>query len=188
MTFLLFSSQEIVHSADEDGDMEEEEYTPLTCDMCSQTFNRPSDWVRHIEFTHADMTENRRKKRKVLYREFFTTYVHTMWDRETRKRYVFRTIWVMTARTFHLWSAIYAATCIPRRRSGCVTYRRSIRRSSWPWWTIRRPPSRKGFTITKSYAIYVKRNSRVTPRWSSTKERIRAKSLSSAPTVKKAST
>lgn len=45
--------------------MEEEEYTPLTCDMCSQTFNRPSDWVRHIEFTHADMTENRRKKRKV---------------------------------------------------------------------------------------------------------------------------
>ena len=52
--------QEIVHSADE-----EEEYTPLTCDMCSQTFNRPSDWVRHIEFTHADMTENRRKKRKV---------------------------------------------------------------------------------------------------------------------------
>ncbi|KAK0164740.1 hypothetical protein PV328_003326 [Microctonus aethiopoides] len=57
---------EIVHSAEEDGDMEEEEeeYTPLTCDMCSQTFNRPSDWVRHIEFTHADMTENRRKKRK----------------------------------------------------------------------------------------------------------------------------
>lgn len=55
---------EIVHSADEDGDLEEEEYTPLTCDMCSQTFNRPSDWVRHIEFTHADMTENRRKKRK----------------------------------------------------------------------------------------------------------------------------
>ncbi|XP_011303713.1 zinc finger protein 836 [Fopius arisanus] len=55
---------EIVHSGDEDGDMEEEEYTPLTCDMCSQTFNRPSDWVRHIEFTHADMTENRRKKRK----------------------------------------------------------------------------------------------------------------------------
>lgn len=58
-------SQEIVHSADEDGDIEEEEYTPLTCDMCSQTFNRPSDWVRHIEYTHADMTENRRKKRKV---------------------------------------------------------------------------------------------------------------------------
>ncbi|XP_046747705.1 zinc finger protein 37 homolog [Diprion similis] len=55
---------EIVHSADEEGDMEEEEYTPLTCDMCSQTFNRPSDWVRHIEFTHADMTENRRRKRK----------------------------------------------------------------------------------------------------------------------------
>lgn len=54
------SVQEIVHSADE-----EEEYTPLTCDMCSQTFNRPSDWVRHIEFTHADMTENRRKRRKV---------------------------------------------------------------------------------------------------------------------------
>jgi len=56
--------------------MEEEEYTPLTCDMCSQTFNRPSDWVRHIEFTHADMTENRRKKRKVSYREFFMTYTH----------------------------------------------------------------------------------------------------------------
>ncbi|KAJ8669053.1 hypothetical protein QAD02_000312 [Eretmocerus hayati] len=55
---------EIVHSADEDADMEEEEYTPLTCDMCSQTFNRPSEWVRHIEFTHSDMTENKRRKRK----------------------------------------------------------------------------------------------------------------------------
>jgi len=77
MTFVLLSSQEIVHSADEDGEMEEEEYTPLTCDMCSQTFNRPSDWVRHIEFTHADMTENRRKKRKVPYREFFMMYTHT---------------------------------------------------------------------------------------------------------------
>ncbi|KAG5332311.1 TTKA protein, partial [Acromyrmex heyeri] len=75
---------EIVHSADEDGDMEEEEYTPLTCDMCSQTFNRPSDWVRHIEFTHADMTENRRKKRKVLCHEFFTTYTF-MKDCETKK-------------------------------------------------------------------------------------------------------
>lgn len=53
--------------------MEEEEYTPLTCDMCSQTFNRPSDWVRHIEFTHADMTESRRKRRKVMIsREFFS--------------------------------------------------------------------------------------------------------------------
>lgn len=65
ITSPLFFPQEIVHSADEDADMEEEEYTPLTCDMCSQTFNRPSDWVRHIEFTHADMTENRRKRRKV---------------------------------------------------------------------------------------------------------------------------
>ncbi|XP_044013692.1 uncharacterized protein DDB_G0284459-like isoform X2 [Aphidius gifuensis] len=56
---------EIIHSAEEDdADMDEEEYTPLTCDLCSQTFNRPSDWVRHIEFTHADMTENKRKKRK----------------------------------------------------------------------------------------------------------------------------
>lgn len=77
ITFALLLSQEIVHSADEDGDMEEEEYTPLTCDMCSQTFNRPSDWVRHIEFTHADMTENRRKKRKVLCHQFFTyVYAH----------------------------------------------------------------------------------------------------------------
>lgn len=74
-----------MHSADEDGDMEEEEYTPLTCDMCSQTFNRPSDWVRHIEFTHADMTENRRKKRKVLYREFFTAYTYTTRDCKMRK-------------------------------------------------------------------------------------------------------
>lgn len=65
ITSPLLFPQEIVHSADEDADMEEEEYTPLTCDMCSQTFNRPSDWVRHIEFTHADMTENRRKRRKV---------------------------------------------------------------------------------------------------------------------------
>lgn len=86
ITFSVFSSQEIVHSADEDGDMEEEEYTPLTCDMCSQTFNRPSDWVRHIEFTHADMTENRRKKRKVLYREFLANiYANTIKDRKIKK-------------------------------------------------------------------------------------------------------
>ncbi|XP_012167776.1 zinc finger protein 271 isoform X1 [Bombus affinis] len=50
---------EIVHSADE-----EEEYTPLTCDMCSQTFHQPSDWVRHIELTHADIAEGRRRRRK----------------------------------------------------------------------------------------------------------------------------
>lgn len=155
--------------------------------MCSQTFNRPSDWVRHIEFTHADMAENRRKRRKVLCREFFIAYIHTMRDYETRKRGDFRTIWPMTTRISRLWSAIYVATCIPRHRSGCVTYRRSTRKSSWPWWTTRRPPNRKGFTITKSYATYVKRNSQVTLRWSSIKERIRAKSLSFAPTVKKAS-
>lgn len=33
--------------------------------MCSQTFHQPSDWVRHIELTHADIAEGRRRRRKV---------------------------------------------------------------------------------------------------------------------------
>lgn len=173
--------------------MEEEEYTPLTCDMCSQTFNRPSDWVRHIEFTHADMTENRRKKRKVFSYaiRFAIDAIISQKFRETwrnvRKR-DFRTTWATIARISRLWNAIYAATCILRHRSGYVTYRRSTRRNNWPWWTIRRPLSPRGYTITKNYVTYVKRNSRATPRWSSTRERIRARNLSSVPTAKKAST
>lgn len=171
--------------------MEEEEYTPLTCDMCSQTFNRPSDWVRHIEFTHADMTENRRKRRKVCTWQHVLVSTRDNNVRQTlleTERRVFRTTWTTTAKTSRRWSATCAVTCTPRRRNGYVIYKRSTRRSSWPWWTTRRHLSRRGFTITKSYATYVKRNSRVTPRWSSTRERIQERSPSSVPTVKKAST
>lgn len=30
-------------------------YSPLTCELCSETFTIPGDWVRHIE-SHTEAT------------------------------------------------------------------------------------------------------------------------------------
>lgn len=47
--------------------VEEEEaaeglYTPLTCELCAETFMLPADWVRHIR-THTDMQPAKRQRR-----------------------------------------------------------------------------------------------------------------------------
>lgn len=41
-------------------------YSPLTCELCSETFTVPAEWVRHIE-SHAESTHcHVPKKRKRL--------------------------------------------------------------------------------------------------------------------------
>lgn len=37
-------------------------YTPLTCELCSETFRLPADWVRHVH-THTDMLPAKRQRR-----------------------------------------------------------------------------------------------------------------------------
>lgn len=52
---------------EEERPMPEEEpveglYTPLTCELCAETFMLPADWVRHIR-THTDMQPAKRQRR-----------------------------------------------------------------------------------------------------------------------------
>lgn len=44
-------------------DQDEMIYSPLTCELCSETFTIPAEWVRHIE-GHAEATQCVPKKRK----------------------------------------------------------------------------------------------------------------------------
>lgn len=37
-------------------------YTPLTCELCAETFTLPADWVKHVQ-THTDMMPAKRQKR-----------------------------------------------------------------------------------------------------------------------------
>lgn len=47
-------------------DREQMIYSPLTCELCSETFTVPAEWVRHIE-SHAESTHcHVPKKRKRL--------------------------------------------------------------------------------------------------------------------------
>lgn len=50
---------------DESLDMKDPIYSPLTCELCSETFTVPAEWVRHIE-GHAEATHNIPKKRRRL--------------------------------------------------------------------------------------------------------------------------
>lgn len=38
------------------------EYSPLTCELCTETFTIPAEWVRHIQ-THTDMLPAKRQRR-----------------------------------------------------------------------------------------------------------------------------
>lgn len=38
-------------------------YSPLTCELCSETFTIPAEWVRHID-SHSDNAHCVPKKRK----------------------------------------------------------------------------------------------------------------------------
>lgn len=41
---------------------EEEMYSPLTCELCTETFMIPAEWVKHIQ-THTDMLPAKRQRR-----------------------------------------------------------------------------------------------------------------------------
>ncbi|KAF5306547.1 hypothetical protein FQA39_LY08869 [Lamprigera yunnana] len=53
---------EIVLSESEENSKPEELYSPLTCELCLETFSIPADWVRHIQ-THTDMLPAKRQRR-----------------------------------------------------------------------------------------------------------------------------
>lgn len=44
------------------GGSSENLYTPLTCELCSETFSVPAEWVRHVQ-THTDMLPAKRQRR-----------------------------------------------------------------------------------------------------------------------------
>ncbi|KAK9886208.1 hypothetical protein WA026_015726 [Henosepilachna vigintioctopunctata] len=49
--------------ADSDSASSEQNmYTPLTCELCSETFTIPAEWVRHVQ-THTDMLPAKRQRR-----------------------------------------------------------------------------------------------------------------------------
>ena len=37
-------------------------YSPLTCELCTETFTLPAEWVRHVQ-THTDMLPAKRQRR-----------------------------------------------------------------------------------------------------------------------------
>ncbi|XP_018573457.1 zinc finger and BTB domain-containing protein 14 [Anoplophora glabripennis] len=41
---------------------EEEMFSPLTCELCTETFTIPAEWVRHVQ-THTDMLPAKRRRR-----------------------------------------------------------------------------------------------------------------------------
>ncbi|XP_050304486.1 protein tramtrack, alpha isoform isoform X2 [Anthonomus grandis grandis] len=52
---------ETYDSASNDGSASEI-YTPLTCELCTETFTIPADWVKHVQ-THTDMLPAKRRRR-----------------------------------------------------------------------------------------------------------------------------
>lgn len=71
---------------------EEELYSPLTCELCTETFMIPADWVKHIQ-THTDMLPAKRQRRGqsssvgwgFLYR---TSYVLSTFFSGRRQRHI----------------------------------------------------------------------------------------------------
>ncbi|EAT45663.1 AAEL003075-PA [Aedes aegypti] len=48
---------------DENSQNQEQVYSPLTCELCSETFTVPAEWVRHIE-SHTDPPHTVSKRRR----------------------------------------------------------------------------------------------------------------------------
>lgn len=53
---------EVMLESEATASPEEGLYTPLTCELCSETFTIPADWVKHIQ-THTDMLPAKRQRR-----------------------------------------------------------------------------------------------------------------------------
>ncbi|CAH0550614.1 unnamed protein product [Brassicogethes aeneus] len=64
----VFSDIEVKHelysedSVNSTGEDNEQLYTPLTCELCTETFTLPAEWVRHVQ-THTDMLPAKRQRR-----------------------------------------------------------------------------------------------------------------------------
>lgn len=50
------------HSEESNESGEVLEFSPLTCELCTETFTIPADWVRHVQ-THTDMLPAKRRRR-----------------------------------------------------------------------------------------------------------------------------
>lgn len=53
---------ELYSEDSEDNVHTEQLYTPLTCELCTETFSIPAEWVRHVQ-THTDMLPAKRQRR-----------------------------------------------------------------------------------------------------------------------------
>lgn len=47
---------------DEEEEEEESMFSPLTCELCTERFTIPAEWVRHVQ-THTDMLPAKRRRR-----------------------------------------------------------------------------------------------------------------------------
>jgi hypothetical protein len=47
-----------------ESDSADKVFSPLTCEICNETFTKPADWVRHIESHSESMSQNVPKKRR----------------------------------------------------------------------------------------------------------------------------
>lgn len=62
-TEMTIKPEIIFPSEDEDAQEENDEiYSPLTCELCSEVFQLPSEWVKHIR-THTDNQPAKRQRR-----------------------------------------------------------------------------------------------------------------------------
>lgn len=61
------------HSDDSNESGEVLEFSPLTCELCTETFTVPADWVRHVQ-THTDMLPAKRRRRDSTGVSIFVNY------------------------------------------------------------------------------------------------------------------
>lgn len=54
------------------GQSQDQVYSPLTCELCSETFTVPAEWVRHIE-SHTDPPHTVSKKRRRIIEDVSNT-------------------------------------------------------------------------------------------------------------------
>ncbi|XP_055529142.1 GDNF-inducible zinc finger protein 1 isoform X3 [Wyeomyia smithii] len=55
--------EDVVTEGGSIGQSQEQVYSPLTCELCSETFTVPAEWVRHIE-SHTDTSHTATKRRR----------------------------------------------------------------------------------------------------------------------------
>lgn len=61
-TEITIKPEIVLDDRSEDAKSLEEIYSPLTCELCAETFSLPADWVKHIQ-SHTDMMPAKRQRR-----------------------------------------------------------------------------------------------------------------------------